>query len=88
MFIHLKRLSDDGIQTTGSMGVYDEMSKLILTLNTLELSWKGNQRKISCIPDGIYKFNIRYSFRFGWCFEIKNVPNRTAILIHAGNFNN
>lgn len=86
MYAQLIRQSDDGIQTLGNLRIWDENDKIVLFLNTIELSWKNNQRQVSCIPVGIYKFNVRFSVRFGWCFEIKNVVGRSGILIHAGNF--
>ena len=53
---------------------------------TLELSWKNNQRRISCIPKGSYKVVPRTSEKFGKHFHITNVPGRSYILIHAGNY--
>lgn len=52
---------------------------------TLEEPWRGNQHAISCIPAGIYKFRKMISLRLGECFAIDNVPDRSAIRIHAGN---
>lgn len=53
---------------------------------TLELPWKDNQPNISCIPAGEYTVVPHYSRKFKHCFHIKDVPGRTAILIHSGNF--
>jgi len=54
---------------------------------TLELPWKLNQPFISCIPRGIYKVEWTRSFKFPLgSYEIKNVPNRSGVRIHAGNF--
>lgn len=57
----------------------------------LELPWKNNQRKISCIPEGIYIVRPRTSERFGQHFHVatygeSEVLGRTAILQHKGNF--
>lgn len=52
---------------------------------TVERPWKDNQRSISCIPEGIYQVKPYSSARFPDTWEIKNVPNRTYILLHAGN---
>ena len=62
----------------------------ILTLKgkmffALELPWLENKRNVSCIPTGIYKINKHISPKFGDCFSIKNVKNRSDILIHSGN---
>ena len=53
---------------------------------TIELPWRDNQRSISCIPAGRYPCARVVSPRFGRTFEICNVPRRSAILFHSGNF--
>lgn len=55
-------------------------------LHTLELNWKDNQQNISCIPTGEYHCEIVHSPKFGKVYEVKNVPGRTHILIHIGNW--
>ncbi|MWN30999.1 MULTISPECIES: DUF5675 family protein [unclassified Gilliamella] len=55
-------------------------------LSTLELLWKDNQRQISCIPVAIYQCDIVNSPKFGRVYQVKDVPNRSHILIHAGNW--
>ena len=53
---------------------------------TLEPEWKNNQRNISCIPEGEYKCVRRKYHRGGYMtYEVTDVPNRSAILIHKGN---
>lgn len=52
----------------------------------LELPWLDNQRQISCIPEGLYKVARRTSPRFGEHFHILDVPDRSFILIHHGNY--
>lgn len=53
---------------------------------TLELPWKNNQRSISCIPHGYYLMKP-YLFRGKYpSYHILDVPNRSNILIHQGNF--
>tara|TARA_R110000765_G_scaffold90064_1_gene171608 strand:+ start:148 stop:552 length:405 start_codon:yes stop_codon:yes gene_type:complete len=53
---------------------------------TLEPEWKDNQKNISCIPSGEYICNDTNSVRFGYTFQIDQVPDRTHILFHCGNF--
>jgi len=53
---------------------------------TLELPDKGNQNGISCIPPGRYKARKHLSPANGACIAIDNVPGRTQIQIHAGNY--
>jgi len=53
---------------------------------TAELSWLDNEQNISCIPPGIYDVVWSLHPKHGWCYEVQNVPGRTAILIHPGNW--
>lgn len=53
--------------------------------NTIELPWKENEKKVSCIPEGNYLLQKRYSKKFKWHIEIMNVTNRSSILIHPAN---
>lgn len=54
--------------------------------HTIELPWKQNQRRISCIPPGRYVCGWHASRKFGIVPILKGVPNRDAILIHKGNY--
>lgn len=54
---------------------------------TLELPWLQNATSKSCIPEGIYNYRVAMSpSRKKLVIWIDNVPNRTAIQIHEGNF--
>lgn len=54
---------------------------------TLELPWRDNKPEKSCIPEGIYPYRIAMSPSRGTeVIWIDNVPNRSAIQIHVGNF--
>ena len=53
--------------------------------NTIELPWKNNERKVSCVPEGKYFLEKRYSAKFKWHIEVKNVANRSGILFHPAN---
>ena len=57
--------------------------------DTLELPWKDNQRRISCIPEGEYKVRIRVAresaSRDYVHLLVQDVPNRDFVLIHRGN---
>lgn len=57
---------------------------------TLELPDKDNQRRVSCIPTGIYKVLIRpgtespkYKYDH---LHVQDVPNRDYILVHVANY--
>ena len=54
---------------------------------TLELPWKENQRRVSCIPEGTYRVTKHTSPKFGKTFWVRDVPDRDAVLIHPGNYN-
>lgn len=54
---------------------------------TLELPDLDNQKNISCIPEGSYSAKKRFSpSKQEWVVEYIDVPNRTYIQIHKGNF--
>jgi len=53
--------------------------------NTIELPWKNNETKVSCIPEGKYFIKKRYSKKFQWHLEIVDVKNRSLILFHPAN---
>ena len=53
--------------------------------NTIELPWKNNETKVSCIPEGKYFIKKRYSKKFQWHLEIMDVKNRSFILFHPAN---
>lgn len=72
-------------QTPGILAVM-EAGEMLFRCRTLELIDMGNLKRLSRIPDGVYKVvkMIRPDGRNGlW---IKDVPGRSAILIHSGNF--
>lgn len=73
------------LQTTGSLYVFDGDHSFFNCL-TLELPYKNNQKSISCYPAGVYKV-IKIKRPNGkWAFSVKDVPGRSAILFHAGNY--
>ena len=56
-----------------------------LICKAIELPWKKNETKVSCIPEGNYFIRKRYSNKFKWHLEVMNVENRKFILIHPAN---
>jgi len=52
---------------------------------TIELPWKNNSARISCIPEGRYSLIKRYSPHFKSHFMLEDVPDRQYILIHPAN---
>ncbi|MBK8270523.1 MAG: hypothetical protein IPK83_20385 [Planctomycetes bacterium] len=53
---------------------------------TLERPWEDNETDISCIPAGRYTCRRVRSMRFGNTYEVCDVPGRTNVLFHKGNF--
>ena len=53
--------------------------------NTIELPWRKNEKRVSCIPEGNYFIRKRYSNKFKWHIEIIGVENRSFILFHPAN---
>ena len=53
---------------------------------TIERPWLNNKPNVSCIPEGVYQCvpHNGNKFKNVWCLE--NVVDRSAILIHVGNF--
>jgi hypothetical protein len=67
----------------GTQGILEWNGTLICY--TIELPWLGNQRRISCIPEGEYFLQLRFSPKFKWHFLLMDVPGRDLILIHPAN---
>jgi hypothetical protein len=83
--IRVLRTIDNGKQTNGVLYV-EKDNKILFECFTLELPWKDNQRRVSCIPEGTYKAVKHRSPKFGESVWIQNVPNRSEILIHPANY--
>ena len=55
-------------------------------LYTVERPWRGNEVRISCIPEGEYRCGPRRYNRGNYdAVEVRNVPERTYILFHKAN---
>jgi hypothetical protein len=67
----------------GTQGVLEWNGTIVCY--TIELPWLGNQKRISCIPEGEYVLQRRFSPKFQWHLHLKNVPGRDLILIHPAN---
>lgn len=52
---------------------------------TIELPWLNNKKRVSCIPEGSYNLNARYSQKFNHHLQVKAVKNRSLILLHPAN---
>lgn len=61
------------------------MSNGVVLCKTIELPWRDNAPRISCIPEGRYEIRKRYSLKFKAHFEIIDIKGRSLILIHPAN---
>lgn len=77
--------SDFNQQTLGNLFIV-EGTDILFQCKTLELPDLSNQKRISCIPEGIYTVVKHTSPTFGPCFWVQNVPNRDEILWHPANW--
>jgi len=84
--ILVQRFDKHPVQTLGNGTVYVDQIKPVFDFKTMELEEDKNQRRDDCIPSGIYPFVKHKSPKFGECLWIKNVPNRSEILMHPANF--
>jgi len=67
----------------GTLGVIELAGKKLFTI---ERPWLDNAQNVSCIPTGTYLTRWRESPRFGFTWELQDVPDRSYILIHAANY--
>ncbi len=68
---------------TGTNGSFFYNGRIIAY--SIELPWKDNHARVSCIPEGRYELVKRYSPHFNWHLEVLNVPSRSLILVHPAN---
>lgn len=72
---------------TGIVGLVDVPD--IVPLFSIELPWKNNKKKVSCIPAANYVCKRRKSIKnqgWGEAFEVLDVPGRSNIIFgHIGN---
>ena len=86
MNLLINRIDYGPKQTLGEIFALDSNNGILKQAVTLELPWKNNENRISCIPTGSYQVEKRISPKFGLHFYITNVNNRSFILIHPGNY--
>lgn len=86
MKILISRYSFEEKQTIGDLYVLNDKDEVVKRFDCLELPWLNNQRNISCIPEGNYDAKKHYSPKFKKSFWLQDVPGRSEILIHKGNY--
>lgn len=83
--VTLTRDYSDPKETKGSLAV--KLATSAFTCDTLELPNLGNQHNISCIPAGIYQCQTEHFSPLNiTAYEVMNVPGRSGIFIHPGNY--
>ena len=81
--VNITRNASDSKETTGQLTTSDGQ----FGCKTLERPNLNNQPNISCIPTGTYKCIWAYMNDLKeYHYLIQNVPNRTGIFIHEGNY--
>jgi hypothetical protein len=73
------------LETLGTFVIIDK-SKLVWNCVCIELPSKENKQKISCINPGTYPVKKIVSEKHGHCFLLSDVPGRSAVQIHIGNY--
>ena len=72
-------------ERSGDQGTFGRLEGAGLWLECAEPPWRDNAKNRSCIPCGEYLVRPHVSPRFGRCLHVVDVPDRTHVLIHAGN---
>jgi len=81
----LERQNADLVQTLGTFYIVNEADRIQFKCWALELPSLKNIRNKSRIPAGNYELIKRWSKKFGDHLFIKDVENRSFILVHSGN---
>lgn len=55
------------------------------TVFTVELPWRDNAKRVSCIPEAIYVCRMVRSPKFGNIYGVMDVVDRANVLIHSAN---
>ena len=71
--------------TIGAGYVYYD-TKIQFSFKTLKLPLKKQETRVSCQPTGIYTAKKHQSPKFKESFWLQNVPGRSEILMHVGNY--
>lgn len=90
LFGVLERHNYGDVQTTGEFKLQGWDNNDLISLKTLEKPWRDNEQRESCIPESRYDVRIRKPHESGKFnyehFLIQDVPDRSYILFHSGNF--
>ena len=67
----------------GTNAVICHQGKIVC--HSIELPWRDNLVNRSCIPEGRYRLQKRYSERWKWHIEVTGMKDRSFILFHPAN---
>lgn len=81
----LTRLTHEAKQTLGELNFFQDVN-MMFSCKILELPDRANQNSISRISAGKYSCVLRWSEKYKWHYHILDVPGRSYILIHFGNY--
>ena len=85
--VKITRTFQNQQQSLGYCVVFDEQNRPIFSGLSMERGYLDNIRNISCVPKGVYNLTYEFSPRFDrFLWELKNVPNRSEVKIHAANY--
>lgn len=71
--------------TLGALYLKQEGRAQTFLCFTVELPWKDNVRRVSCIPEGVYEARYEQHPDLGRAWRLQGVPGRSGILIHSAN---
>jgi hypothetical protein len=84
MNLRINRIEIAPKETLGVLSINDRIACYTLELPYIDDNNDGlSDKMVSCIPKGKYKCRPFKNAKFD-TFEVCNVPNRSAILFHAG----
>ena len=83
--VTILRMEDNGVETLGNLKAFNNREE-VFSCKTLELPWRNNAVGESCVPPGTYNVVPYASPSKGSVYLLQDVPNRSYIEIHAGNY--
>ena len=82
----IRRSIETDKNVLGFATLTNSRGKIIFNCVTLELPFLANKKKVSSIPTGTYRAIKTKSQSKGEVLMLKQVPNRTSVLVHVGNY--
>ena len=85
--ILIQRVDQSPFHTIGTLTVRGDREIPLYECVSLELPWRNNAPRISCVPAGTYTLRLEYSPSFKTdLYELKGVPGRSEVKIHIANY--